>query len=433
MYGSNSDNEEDEDDVSDVQIDPVVELEDDAADNELMVFPPETVTELITFQQPETTEIDEDEDDDFSMLPKQMRCIAHSLNLVGTTDFDKNLRAAAPRCFNMFTSAFAKLKRFWCLNSRSSVAREIVERICKKSFPYPNATRWNSKFDAIVAAEKHKQSIKQSIEEINREISKTSRNKANKNLEVLTASEWEILKDYSTCMHPIAIALDILQGEDRACQGYVLPTLYEIHATLKENIDNDVYMSDYGNDMHDCVKDALKNRFGEMMEFDEKNEDLILAATIHPNFKLSWIEREQDREYAQGLVINKYIEESNSRKNDTVVRADSVNNTESSTMENQFFKHLRVNGRRNSNEDTLTFDIWKYLLQTIDDPNLDQVRQDPIIEHLFRRYNTTLSSSAAVERIFSKAILIFTNRRNRISDANFEKILFVRQNKGLWT
>lgn len=52
---------------------------------------------------------------------------------------------------------------------------------------------------------------------------------------------------------------------------------------------------------------------------------------------------------------------------------------------------------------------------------------------MFRRYNTSLSSSAPIERVFSKALLIFVPRRNRISDGNFERAFFVRINKSILT
>lgn len=79
----------------------------------------------------------------------------------------------------------------------------------------------------------------------------------------------------------------------------------------------------------------------------------------------------------------------------------------------------------------MTFDVWKYILQSIEDKNLSQIRGVPIIEDLFWQYNTTLASSAAVERIFSQALIVFTSRRNKISDENFEKVLFVNQNRKL--
>lgn len=53
------------------------------------------------------------------------------------------------------------------------------------------------------------------------------------------------------------------------------------------------------------------------------------------------------------------------------------------------------------------------------------------IQPVFYKYNTTLSSSAPVERVFSQSLIIFTPRRNRISADNFEKTLFLKHNRML--
>lgn len=80
------------------------------------------------------------------------------------------------RVHDLLKGAITKLKIFWNANSRSSIAHEIVERICDRSFPYPNATRWNSKFDSIDIAEKNKIKINEAIEEISKEARKSSSN-----------------------------------------------------------------------------------------------------------------------------------------------------------------------------------------------------------------------------------------------------------------
>lgn len=69
----------------------------------------------------------------------------------------------------------------------------------------------------------------------------------------------------------------------------------------------------------------------------------------------------------------------------------------------------------------------------------DDDRQDvnilneyPHIREVYLRHNTTLSSSAAIERVFSLSALIFTPRPNRINATNFEYALLLKLNKNLF-
>lgn len=375
--------------------------------------------------------------DDFETLPKQQRCIPHSLNLIGSNDFEKELKGDTPKCHDALGSAYEKLKSFWNLSRKSSVAKEIIEKTCDRSFPYPNNTRWNGKFDCIEVANDNSKNINIAIDEINKEAKKhTSNRRAAKTLEKLTPADWRCLRDYTIVLRPVSIALDILQGEKRACQGYVMPSLFSIVAHLRNIANNDGYVSEYGRVMHRCMMKCLERRFGHMLKFDEENNDLILAAVLHPNFKLSWIEKESDKEYAQSLLINKYVSLANLKKSQHF--DDSEENVapveKQKSKENDFFKHLRTNERRTSTDDALTMEIWKYILQPISDDTViqtNQLKSLPVLEELFRLYNTTLSSSAPVERLFSNASLVFTSQRNRTSDEHFECALFVRRNSKL--
>lgn len=393
-----------------------------------MYIPPDTECIELNLHD-DSSKFEDDEDCD--RLPAQRVCESHSLNRTGI-DFDKSIEKNEKRGHEVLDAAFTKLTKFWTLTSRSSIAHEIVEQVCGRSFPRPIETRWNSKFDCIDLAEKHKSKINEAIEEINKEAHKNvPSKKKDKKLEKLSASEWRVLKDYVSCLRPVAMGLDILQGDKRSSQGYILPVFHGIKVGLAENISNRTYISEFGLKFHDLLLDCIDSRFGDKMKICEENKDLILAAAIHPNFKLSWLVDESDREYAQTLLINTCVDLSAASQQIEKGSDDNDSDDSANSNESIFFKHLKAgqHSRRSSNDDSITLEVYKYILQPANDPSIHEFRGSKILEDVFRRFNTTLSSSAAVERLFSKALIIFTPRRNRISDATFEKSLFVSQNE----
>ena len=62
----------------------------------------------------------------------------------------------------------------------------------------------------------------------------------------------------------------------------------------------------------------------------------------------------------------------------------------------------------------------KQYLDSPTTPTLDSLALFPKVRSLFAKNNTTLPSSASVERLFSNAGLILTPLRCRVSDKNFE-------------
>ena len=58
---------------------------------------------------------------------------------------------------------------------------------------------------------------------------------------------------------------------------------------------------------------------------------------------------------------------------------------------------------------------------------LSLLKTMPIFKKLFRKYNTSLPSSAPVERMFSSAGRIFTKRRHQLSDEHFETQLLLKE------
>lgn len=124
-------------------------LEDDPVDFVELVQDPDTIE-----VQPEVIEIEEIFEmgaaggGQQNILPAHMRCAAHTLNLVATTDasaamLDSKFKTASRK-------AMGKAQALWNAQSRSTVMADIIQAELKRRLVVPNATRWNATYDAVV-------------------------------------------------------------------------------------------------------------------------------------------------------------------------------------------------------------------------------------------------------------------------------------------
>lgn len=233
-------------------------------------------------------------------------------------------------------------------------------------------------------------------------------------------------------MKPIANSLDRLQGEKNVSIGSVLPCLYYIRAEIT-NIDlaskyaHNLNLAIIANEMRQALKNIFDDRFSSMMNFERGNRDLILAAVSHPVYKLNWISDENNMIFARSLLeeeAKRIVEETTP----TTCADESID-----IEEDEFLPTNTPLLRRSSTEQCSSIGVE--ILNFFDerDKNINILNKYPIIGTVFRRFNTTLSASSPVERLFSQALLVFTPRRNRISDDNFEKALLLKTNFELWS
>ena len=71
-------------------------------------------------------------------------------------------------------------------------------------------------------------------------------------------------------------------------------------------------------------------------------------------------------------------------------------------------------------------EFYEYLADP--DKKFSMLNKYGIIRKGFMKFNTPLSSSAPVERLFSYATLVNTPNRNSLSDSNFEKLVIMKPN-----
>ena len=84
-----------------------------------------------------------------NILPKHMRCAAHTMNLVAATDAEKALDDEKYQ--EASTSAMKKARLLWNAQSRSVFHADAIKEELKKRLIVPNVTRWNSTYDAVAA------------------------------------------------------------------------------------------------------------------------------------------------------------------------------------------------------------------------------------------------------------------------------------------
>ncbi|XP_055314626.1 uncharacterized protein LOC129575176 [Sitodiplosis mosellana] len=366
-------------------------------------------------------------------LPPQRRCFSHMLNLVSNS-FDELLPPLAKEAMN---AVYEKLRSLWNKTHRSSHSKSICKQILGCVLRTPCETRWNSKFDAI--AQIHDINKLETVQpegtKVNVLISQLRKEvKSAALLQNLTSTDIVVIAEYVKVMGPVARALDVLQGEHNCSQGFILPVLTSMKHAIEEYRTNSPIGSDFKATMLKVIVGSDRNhgelnsknigRFEKYFEFTEQNKELILASLTVPKFKADFICSDEDFMSAKRLLVaecNKFID----------VRPTLTAEPELNEEQDDFFVSFasRRLARSTSLESEIDSEVSRYLADP--EGNYSMLNKYPTIRSIYFRYNTTLSSSGAVERLFSQSLLIFTPRRNRISDEHFEQSLLLKYNRKL--
>ena len=376
--------------------------EEGCQDEEEATF--ENVHDTLTLEQDNMDDLTQVEYD----LPVHERCAAHTLNLVASSDTTKSL-SSSPLSRTVYRSSFAKCSALWNKASRSTQASDNVKTTLKRKLIVPTQTRWNSYYNAVVRV----------TENASAELDELC---AKLNLRCFNEKELSFLKEYCKVLQPFARGLDILQGEEKCFYGTLLPTLETILKKIRV-IKADLSVMTTG--LAVSIENAIKQRFRSI--FDSK--EAILAAITLPKFKLQWVETQSKKDSYKQMLIDEmrlFVGE-----NHLVVENedDAVQNRAEQGGENKrkdHFYDFPSDDESSTSTDTVEVEAANYLSTAKD---LDCLHRYPIIKSLFLKYNTTLPSSAPVERLFSLGSMVLTPKRNRLVDARFEKLLLMRYNK----
>lgn len=332
-----------------------------------------------------------------------------------------------------FKRVAAKLQGLWnAQNMRTVAANQIKEAIGKK-LKTPGVTRWNSYYDACVMLLEvlDDQDKRESLNVVMRK----------QNLPILFDADKALLAQYCKIMKPVACCLDILQGEDKAYMGILLPTLKLMKDQLiaLRNDQSIVEGQELINYLleHPTKRDkAFKGRFEHLFE----DKDLLIATALHPQFKLGVVDylNPQMKDEVKRTILREVL------RKITPVEVPGGGDVQPRVVVQNPFKYMRqqavdaTSTQSRLEEDVeKCFDGWDRLQCDDDDDscNISIVSPDqfPLLhrsawKELFIKYNTSLPSSAAVERLFSIGSDIFRAKRSALTADNFEALVFLKGN-----
>ncbi|CAB4001783.1 transposase [Paramuricea clavata] len=301
--------------------------------------------------------------------------------LIATGDADQAEENATYKKFSR--SAFAKCQALWNLSSRSVLAAEAVQSKCGIALTKPNKTRWNSVYRAVerlvrIIKEKGEESFQSLCNELK--------------LPRFKAGEIRFLQEYYKSMQPFAQALDILQAEDKAYMGYLLPVLYMLQDKLKKKRDEMNTCSP----LIDALQTGITRRFSAVMQEPE----MVAAAILHPKFRKTWTNDTTVLEKGMVYIKRKLTEIESTERTTSVESAGSA--SDEGDDDAFFFPQKKQSSSGRSG----LLQLEEYL--SSQSTETSSITTWPLLKDLFIKTNTAQPASAACERLFSAAGRIFT-------------------------
>jgi len=233
-----------------------------------------------------------------------------------------------------------------------------------------------------------------------------------------------IFKEYQRVLTPVSQALGIIQREENAYMGIQIPTLAMALKHLQALMD--------GGGISVChpllraMIEGIEARFSAQFE----DLDCILASAFHPHFKLVSVDCLDDLKYDTREITWKARSTMASVLEDQNANLDSVSGSSDGddSAADDFFSSLY---RKSEKEKNSTSNLVQDFLDENPKRKIAICKESfPTIQfqQLFIKFNTTIPSSAVVERLFSLVKDVLKPKRAGLSDEHFEMLMFLKGN-----
>ena len=170
--------------------------------------------------------------------------------------------------------------------------------------------------------------------------------------------------------------------------GFLLPTLTAIENQLSALLEDNTLVKPLIN----VLKAGISKRFGEI----KNNTDAQLAAVVHPQFKLYWLDDETQKAQLVSTLksrIDNMIQEENKEIGNEISPSQQLEDFSTNFFGAFSTKRQKIDCVVGVEEAS------RYLADVSSE--LSSLNQYPHIKQLYTTLNTGLPASAAVERLFS--------------------------------
>lgn len=187
--------------------------------------------------------------------------------------------------------------------------------------------------------------------------------------------------------------------------------LFTVRAKLEQVREN--LQSPHTEKIAQAALDGLERRFQRWLCLGDK--PAIIASCSHPYFKTRWMPRDGTHDISDLLV----------QAAQDLSTGSTANCAPQPDESDAFFNFAgHTPSTATSSAFSVRFEVFRYLQDTR--TSITMLQEYPAVKRVFLRYNTNLSSSAPVERLFSLGSLILCPNRRRLSDTLFEKLLLLK-------
>lgn len=163
------------------------------------------------------------------------------------------------------------------------------------------------------------------------------------------------------------------------------------------------------------------------MQAEKRFEDFfnfaVIASLSYPRFKNKWFSCIESKYHSKLINLFKTV------ISQEVIPTSTTNDTHNKSKWDNFFyfnSDSDSDSQYNEPRSKAEFLISHFFVEESGDINL--LERYSKIKNVFLKYNTPLSSSASVERLFSYATITNCPKANRLSDQMFEKRVVLKAN-----